>query len=224
MQAALDKFRADVRLTEVRWSTVWRPNVRLAERYRVGRVFLAGDAAHVNPPTGGQGMNTGIQDAYNLGWKLAAETGLDTYETERRTEAARVLGVTSALLDRYKKGRADAHLRGEEHTGLHITYRAPDARGSLVAGDRAPDAPVLSAAGDQLRLFDLYRGPHFTWLSFGAAAVDAEHSYAVLRPNDPPSGGRYVLDTEGPAFAAYRAVPASTVLIRPDGYIAPPGT
>ena len=77
---------ADVRLTGLDWSTLWRPNVRPAERFQAGRVFLAGDAAHVHPPTGGQGLNTGIQDAYNLGWKLADGSPelLATYETGRR--------------------------------------------------------------------------------------------------------------------------------------------
>ncbi|MFE7812005.1 rifampin monooxygenase [Streptomyces sp. NPDC057433] len=78
---------------------------RLAERYRTGRVLLAGDAAHIHPPTGGQGLNLGIQDAFNLGWKLAAEVGgrapeglLDSYEAERRPVAADVLDNTRAQM------------------------------------------------------------------------------------------------------------------------------
>ena len=74
-------------LSDLRWSSIFRISLRLADSYRVGRVFLAGDAAHIHPPTGGQGMNTGIQDAWNLGWKLAAvlrggvDAGLlDSYE------------------------------------------------------------------------------------------------------------------------------------------------
>jgi 2-polyprenyl-6-methoxyphenol hydroxylase-like FAD-dependent oxidoreductase len=219
MQAALDRFSAGVRLAGLGWSAVWRPNVRLAERYRAGRVFLAGDAAHVHPPTGGQGMNTGVQDAYNLGWKLASETALDTYETERRAVAARVLGVSNELLDRYAQGHADAHKRGEATFGLTISYRAADAAGPLVTGDRAPDAPVLDASGKRIRLFDLFRGPHFTRLAFGAPAAPGEHSYAVLRPGDQPADGRYVTDAEGHAFAAYAAAAGDTVLIRPDGYL-----
>jgi len=220
LQAMLDKFSAGVRLTGLGWSTVWRPNVRLAERYRVGRVFLAGDAAHVHPPTGGQGMNTGVQDAYNLGWKLAAETALDTYETERRAVAARVLGVSTELLDRFAKGDPEAHKRGEESFGLDISYRAADAAGPLVTGDRAPDAPVLDADGTRIRLFDLFRGPHSTRLVFGAPAPAEEHAYAVLRPGDhPASSGRHVIDAEGHAFAAYAASAGDNVLIRPDGYL-----
>jgi 2-polyprenyl-6-methoxyphenol hydroxylase-like FAD-dependent oxidoreductase len=220
LQAMLDKFSAGVRLTGLGWSTVWRPNVRLAERYRAGRAFLAGDAAHVHPPTGGQGMNTGVQDAYNLGWKLAAETALDTYETERRAVAARVLGVSTELLDRFAQGHPEAHKRGEESFGLDITYRAAGAAGPLVTGDRAPDAPVLDQDGSRIRLFDLFRGPHATRLVFGAPAPDEEHTYAVLRPGDQPaSSGHHVIDAAGHAFAAYAASAGDGVLIRPDGYL-----
>lgn len=82
------------------WASAYKMNARLADRYRVGRVFLVGDAAHIHPPTGGQGLNTSVQDAYNLGWKLAAVAGgasvalLDSYEEERRPIAAGVLGLT----------------------------------------------------------------------------------------------------------------------------------
>jgi 2-polyprenyl-6-methoxyphenol hydroxylase-like FAD-dependent oxidoreductase len=75
----------------------------MVNRYRIGRVFLAGDAAHVHPPAGGQGLNTGVQDAYNLGWKMAAALGggedalLDSYEAERLPIAAAVLGLSKRL-------------------------------------------------------------------------------------------------------------------------------
>ncbi len=84
-----------------RWLSRFGDATRLAERYRVGRVLLAGDAAPVHPPLGGQGLNLGIQDAFNLGWKLAAEVGgwapeglLDSYQTERHPVAADVLNNT----------------------------------------------------------------------------------------------------------------------------------
>ncbi|HEY1701454.1 MAG TPA: FAD-dependent monooxygenase [Trebonia sp.] len=234
LQGMLDTFSAGIRLTGLGWSTVWRPNVRLADRYRTGRVFLAGDAAHVHPPTGGQGMNTGVQDAYNLGWKLASESSLDTYETERRAVAARVLGVSTGLLERYAEGDPQAHRRGEDTFGLTISYRSPEAAGALVTGDRAPDAPVLDASGKRIRLFDLFRGPHFTRLVFGGpapepgalpgnAGTEPEHVYAVLRPGDSPAGdghdGLYVTDDGGHAFAAYAANAGRSVLVRPDGYL-----
>jgi 2-polyprenyl-6-methoxyphenol hydroxylase-like FAD-dependent oxidoreductase len=86
-----------------RWLSRFGDATRQAERYRTGRVLLAGDAAHIHPPTGGQGLNLGIQDAFNLGWKLAAEVNgwapeglLDSYHTERHPVAADVLNTTRA--------------------------------------------------------------------------------------------------------------------------------
>lgn len=107
----LDEFRTqliayagtDFGAHSVRWLSRFTDATRLAEQYRVGRVFLAGDAAHVHPPLGGQGLNLGIQDAFNLGWKLAAavrgwapEALLDTYFTERHPVAEDVLTITRA--------------------------------------------------------------------------------------------------------------------------------
>ncbi|MFJ2175613.1 rifampin monooxygenase [Streptomyces sp. NPDC101062] len=88
-----------------RWLSRFGDATRLAERYRTGRVLLAGDAAHIHPPTGGQGLNLGVQDAFNLGWKLAAEVNgwapeglLDTYHAERHPVAAAVLDNTRAQM------------------------------------------------------------------------------------------------------------------------------
>jgi 2-polyprenyl-6-methoxyphenol hydroxylase-like FAD-dependent oxidoreductase len=93
------------------WLSRFGDATRLAERYRVGRVLLAGDAAHIHPPTGGQGLNLGVQDACNLGWKLAAqidgwapETLLDTYEAERRPVAEDVLDNTRAQVELLSPG------------------------------------------------------------------------------------------------------------------------
>ncbi|MFJ9470757.1 rifampin monooxygenase [Streptomyces caniferus] len=89
-----------------RWLSRFGDATRLAERYRSGRVLLAGDAAHIHPPTGGQGLNLGLQDAFNLGWKLAAAVGgwapeglLDSYHTERHPVAAAVLDNTRAQME-----------------------------------------------------------------------------------------------------------------------------
>ena len=89
-----------------RWLSRFGDATRLAERYRAGRVLLAGDAAHIHPPIGGQGLNLGIQDAFNLGWKLAAEVNgwapdglLDSYHTERHPVAADVLDNTRAQME-----------------------------------------------------------------------------------------------------------------------------
>ncbi|WP_336317725.1 rifampin monooxygenase [Streptomyces lavendofoliae] len=109
----LDEFKRQLRafagtdfgIHSPRWLSRFGDATRLAERYRVGRVLLAGDAAHIHPPTGGQGLNLGIQDAFNLGWKLAAEVNgwapeglLDSYQTERHPVAADVLDNTRAQM------------------------------------------------------------------------------------------------------------------------------
>jgi rifampicin monooxygenase len=111
---SLEEFQQQLRATagtdfgvhSPRWLSRFGDATRLAERYRVGRVLLAGDAAHIHPPTGGQGLNLGIQDAFNLGWKLAAEIGgwapeglLDTFHTERHPVAADVLNSTRAQME-----------------------------------------------------------------------------------------------------------------------------
>ncbi|MGW3116820.1 rifampin monooxygenase [Streptomyces sp. NPDC001107] len=96
----------DLGVHSPRWLSRFGDATRQAERYRVGRVLLAGDAAHIHPPTGGQGLNLGIQDAFNLGWKLAAEVGgwapeglLDSYHAERHPVAADVLDNTRAQME-----------------------------------------------------------------------------------------------------------------------------
>ncbi|WP_067713010.1 FAD-dependent monooxygenase [Nocardia yamanashiensis] len=244
LQELVDRLsqRTDIVLSELSWSTVWRPNIRLAQRFRDGRVFLAGDAAHVHPPTGGQGLNTGIQDAYNLGWKLeaalrdpspATEALLDTYETERRAIAAQVLGLSSELLDKTVNGDADAMNR-DHALQLDLTYRnlvpPSDAAdpGALHAGDRAPDAPLVSASGEAVFLFDLLRGPHATLLVFGDIPVDAEERgertrvVSVLRTDSGSAdrtGTETVVDAGGHAFESYGATEGTRVLIRPDGYV-----
>jgi 2-polyprenyl-6-methoxyphenol hydroxylase-like FAD-dependent oxidoreductase len=94
-----------------RWLSRFGDATRLVDQYRTGRVFLAGDAAHIHPPTGGQGLNLGIQDAFNLGWKLAAEVRgwapeglLDSYHAERRPVAADVLDNTRAQMELLSTG------------------------------------------------------------------------------------------------------------------------
>jgi 2-polyprenyl-6-methoxyphenol hydroxylase-like FAD-dependent oxidoreductase len=187
-------------LTEVGWRSQWRANVRMVDRYRVGRVFLAGDAAHVHTPAGGQGLNTGVQDAYNLGWKLAlgSEELLDSYEDERLPIAAEVLGISNKLFNRGIERRDDAMDRSDpvlRQLGLHyrdskLSVDTRSTPGSLRAGDRAPDG----LAGTR-RIHEALRGPQFTVLTFGGAtyadgvavtdapAYDIDHGYAVVRPD-----------------------------------------
>jgi hypothetical protein len=237
-----------IRLHDATWLSLYRANVRMVDRYRMGRVFLAGDAAHVHSPAGGQGMNTGIQDAYNLGWKLgevlagAPAELLDTYEEERLPVAASLLGITTKLHRATFTGKLSDQRRGPETLQLGINYRgsslARDERDSpalVQAGDRAPDAPCHDSAGKPVRLFDLFRGPHFTLLAFCRGVVtqaiiqgygSSVHTYTVIRAeesagNTAPGGAivDIIIDTAGHAYRAYDVDAGALVLIRPDGYI-----
>jgi 2-polyprenyl-6-methoxyphenol hydroxylase-like FAD-dependent oxidoreductase len=219
--------REDIRIQSVSWASTFTIGARLADRYRVGRVFLVGDAAHVHPPTGGQGLNTSVQDAYNLSWKLAAaiagapEALLDSYGEERRPIAAEMLGLSTALLDASKRGEMR---RGREVRQLDLAYpdsslalERPARTTGLHAGDRAPDAPICAAAGAPRRLFDLFKGPHWTLLGY--------HVDRALVPTRPglhiqTFGERGELnDAAGHFAAAYALSPGDWILVRPDGYV-----
>jgi len=222
-----ERTHRDILIKSVSWASAFNMNARLADHYRVGRVFLAGDAAHIHPPTGGQGLNTSLQDAYNLGWKLAAvlsgapEALLDTYEEERRPIAAHTLGLTSKLLDAMQRG---AMHRGREVHQLDLGY--PDSslalestgrRGGLLAGDRAPDASVRRAAGQLTRLFELFKGPSWTLLGYetdrSAVAPRANlHIHIVGSGGDVVDAGRCVQN-------AYGVSAGDWILVRPDGYV-----
>jgi 2-polyprenyl-6-methoxyphenol hydroxylase-like FAD-dependent oxidoreductase len=107
IQKVLDEHSGlDVQITSVRWASVYKVHRRMTERFRVGRIFLAGDAAHIHSPSGGQGMNTGIGDAFNLAWKLALVAKgeahpvlLDSYETERMPVARTILNGTDRAFE-----------------------------------------------------------------------------------------------------------------------------
>ncbi len=124
------------KLSEPVWTTYYRINHRQVPKYRVGRVFLAGDAAHIHSPAGGQGMNTGLQDAINLGWKLpllcagkAPDSLLDTYDTERRPIAKEVLAMTTELQNELDlRNRAIMAFRDGM---LHLTDHIAPARRTL---------------------------------------------------------------------------------------------
>lgn len=188
------------RIVRVSWSSIYQPAVRMVNRFRVGRVFLAGDAAHVHPPTGGLGLNTGVQDAYNLGWKLAHVLGggpdslLDTYEAERLPIAAAVLGLSKRLYQTrsIKRGAATdqlaLHYRTSSlSTGLPI--------GNLHPGDRMPD----SRLEDNSRLFDHLRGTHATEI------VTPEGARILIRPDG------YIAHIGTTHFAEYAGEPTREI-------------
>ncbi|GAA1944305.1 FAD-dependent oxidoreductase [Amycolatopsis minnesotensis] len=225
-----------VRLRNLTWSSTWRVNVRMVDRYRAGNVFLAGDAAHVHPIAGGLGMNTGIQDAWNLGWKLALAAGgragaelLDTYQEERLPIAAWTLDFTGTLLDAVgealeKPGVGLEKVVTDEGRGLRIGYRWSSlARGRgthcLEPGDRAPDAPCHDRDGRAVRFFEVFAGPHFTLLGFGAGTAAA-----VRRLAGEDVVGRVVevdlIDSDRHARRAYGIDGDALVLVRPDNHVA----
>ena len=226
--------RSDIRLREPHWSSLWRANVRLVDRYREGRVFLAGDAAHIHSPAGGQGMNTGIQDAHNLGWKLAAvemgasQTLLDSYGAERRPIAAGVLALSNARMQQTITQKGLPQTRDASTTQLGVGYRGSelarddrDDAASLRAGDRAPDASQLITAQGERRLFELTRGGNFSLLCFGAKAAPAAARFAIgtLHVVSNPINSGEVADPRGHLARAYGATDRTLVLIRPDGYV-----
>ena len=225
--------RTKVQVQAIHWSSIWRPNIRLAEHYRSGRIFLVGDAAHVHPPTGGQGLNTGVQDAYNLGWKIgqvlngAPDALLDTYEAERQPVAARVLGLATGLYAKLSDRPLAATVRGDEERQLALSYRggplAPlggGARPGVGAGDRAPDAPYIDTTGARGTLFDVFRGPHFTLIAVGTHASDGVA--AVTWPTVGAPRKTLVLAVkDNPVLCrTYGSDGDTHVLVRPDGYVA----
>ncbi|MFI5842031.1 rifampin monooxygenase [Catenuloplanes sp. NPDC051500] len=223
----IDEFRAqlvavggtDFGVHSPRWLSRFGDATRLADSYRAGRAFLAGDAAHIHPPTGGQGLNLGLQDAFNLGWKLAAAVGgrapadlLDTYQAERRPVAADVLDNTRAqmaLMSTEPGPRAVSRLLSElmdieEVTrlltekitaiGLRYDFGADD---NALVGRRLRDLPLK-----QGRLYALMRAGRGLLLDgTGRLSADA-WSAQVDRVADAP------------------ADIGEAVLLRPDGHIA----
>jgi len=226
---------AGLRVGRVAWASLFRPQVRMVDRYRVGRVLLAGDSAHVHPPSGGQGLNTGIQDAYNLGWKLAhvlrgaPEALLDSYEQERLPIAASVLGLSKRLAQKPTTRRGvDTQQLDLHYRGSPLAVDDGEASGPVRAGDRAPDAPCVDGDGASRRLFEVFRGTHVTVLAFdgladdllaGVRTADAVHVVRIVRHGEAvPAGG--LVDADGHARRAYGiGQRAALVVVRPDGYI-----
>jgi 2-polyprenyl-6-methoxyphenol hydroxylase-like FAD-dependent oxidoreductase len=217
------------------WISRFTDMSRQAATYRKGRVLLAGDAAHVHSPVGGQGLNTGVQDAVNLGWKLAQvvkrtspENLLDTYHAERHPVAARVLRNTMAQValmrvdDRIEALRDTVSelLSMEEPrkrfaammSGLGIHYNLGE--GHPLLGRRMPDLDLVTADGP-LRVFSLLHGARPVLLNLGErGGFDITPWADRVQFIDAKYDGAWEL----PAIGAVAAPTA--VLVRPDGYVA----
>ncbi|HRA34669.1 MAG TPA: FAD-dependent monooxygenase [Acidimicrobiales bacterium] len=246
-QALTAAYGTDFGARNPRWISRFTDLCRQAASYRVGRVLLAGDAAHVHPPQGGQGLNTGVQDAVNLGWKLAQvvrgispESLLDTYHAERHPVGARVLHNTKAQValstsdDRHQALRDTmTELLGMDEprrriaamlSGLDIHYDLGD--GHPLLGRRMPDLDLHTVDGPT-RVFALLHEARPVLLNLGQAggfdlapwADRVRLVDATPAPTDHPGNDQPNDGTwELPVIGA---VPAPTaVLIRPDGYVA----
>ena len=184
----------------LRWSSVFRISHRIVDRYAVGRAFVCGDAAHIHPPTGAQGANTGMQDAYNLAWKLAlairglAAPGLlDSYDAERRPVGEEVVGRTVRQAREQSMTDAAGGLRAALMREGQLLIGYPDsplvdgaggAAGSGPApGERAPDVDGLEreGVGFPVRLHELLRGPVHVALIHADAPLDEAAALEVER-------------------------------------------
>ncbi len=218
------------------WITRFTDMTRQAASYRDRRVLLAGDAAHVHAPDGGQGMNTGMQDAVNLGWKLAQvvkgispDSLLDTYHAERHPVGARVLRNTMALValrredERTKAmGETITELLSMDEprkryaammSGLGIYYDLGE--GHPLVGRRMPDLDLVTASG-VIRVYSLLHAARPVLINFGQPeSLDiSEWSDRVLRVD---AMYEWEWEWELPALGVVEA--PSVVLVRPDGYV-----
>jgi 2-polyprenyl-6-methoxyphenol hydroxylase-like FAD-dependent oxidoreductase len=234
-EALVAYYGTDFGIHSPAWISRFSDMARQAATYRAGRVLLAGDAAHVHYPVGGQGLNLGVQDAVNLGWKLAQvvrgmspDNLLDTYHAERHPVAARVLRNTLAQVALLRvDDRTDAlretmsELFGMDEprrrfaammAGLDVHYDLGE--GHPLLGRRMPDLDLVTATGP-VRVYALLHGARPVLLNLGEpGSLDTGPWAELVRTFD----ARYDGDWDLPAFGAVSA-PAA-VLIRPDGYVA----
>jgi 3-(3-hydroxy-phenyl)propionate hydroxylase len=234
-QALVDIYGTDFGVHSPIWLSRFSDMTRQAVTYRDGRVLLAGDAAHVHPPIGGQGLNIGVQDAVNLGWKLSQVVKrispvslLDTYHDERHPVAARVLKNTMAqtpLRRTDDRTKALASYIAEflsvdetrkrlaaEMSGLSVHYELGE--GHPLLGRRMPDLDIATSGGVR-RVFSLLKDARAVLINFGdAGRVDIGPWSDRVQLVDARYDGTWVLP-------AIDTVPApGAVLVRPDGYVA----
>jgi 3-(3-hydroxy-phenyl)propionate hydroxylase len=234
-EALITVYGTDFGIHNPTWISRFTDMTRQAATYRAGRVLLAGDAAHVHYPAGGQGLSLGVQDAVNLGWKLAQVVGgsspdslLDTYQDERHPVVARVLQHTIALgtlqrQDERMKALVDvvselANLDEPRkrlvgiRSGLDIHYDLGE--GHPLLGRRMPDLDLVTANGP-LRVFELLHGARPLLLDL---AQPGDFDVAPWADRVQLIAASYNGDWELPVLGAVSAPTA--VLIRPDGYVA----
>jgi 2-polyprenyl-6-methoxyphenol hydroxylase-like FAD-dependent oxidoreductase len=228
-------YGTDFGLRHASWISRFTDMSRQAVAYRNGRVLLAGDAAHVHPPQGGQGLNIGVQDAVNVGWKLAQvvagftpESLLDTYHTERHPIGARVLQNTMAQValaspdERHQALRGTvAELLGMDEprrrfaammSGLDVCYDLGD--GHPLVGRRMPDLDVRTTVG-ATRVYELLHEARPVLLAFGRASrFDFAPWAGRIRVVEAAFDGRLELPVIGDVSTPTAA------LVRPDGYVA----
>ena len=234
-EALVAVYGTDYGVHDVTWLSRFTDATRQAASYRAQRVLLAGDAAHVHAPAGGQGLNIGVQDAVNLGWKLAQvvsgrspDSLLDSYHGERHPIGARVLETTMAQtalnggderMQALRKTVSELLAMDEPRkryaammSGLDIRYDLGD--GHPLLGRRMPDLDLVTVRGP-LRVFTLLHDARPVLLNLGEpGAFDIAPWADRVQLIDATYGGRWELPVLG-------AVPAPTaVLIRPDGYVA----
>jgi 3-(3-hydroxy-phenyl)propionate hydroxylase len=234
-EALVAVYGTDFGLRRASWISRFTDMTRQATSYRRGRVLLAGDAAHVHPPQGGQGLNIGVQDAVNLGWKLAQvvkgrspENLLDTYHAERHPVAARVLRDTMAQValmrpdDRIEAARdvvSELLAMDEPRTrfaarmsGLDIHYELGE--GHPLIGRRMPDLDLVTSVGS-LRVYTLLHDARPVLINFGEPGDITVGPWADrVQLIDATSVGTWELPAIGPVDAPM------AVLVRPDGYVA----
>jgi len=243
----VDQHFDGVSLGDVVWHSKWESWVRLADTYRSGNVFLTGDSAHVHSTTGGQGMNCCMQDAFNLGWKLALVVNgrarpelLDSYEAERRPIAEQVIWAASSLHDIFMGHGKDIGERAKKIgdrefldavvgrcSGISYTYRdyvgQPDGTLNLqgpMVGDRVPDADLT----DGRSLFELMRHGGFTLIALPGSQGDPQKTAQALTGIAADFGDQiraHTLELSADLETVFGSESGDRLLlIRPDGYLA----
>jgi 2-polyprenyl-6-methoxyphenol hydroxylase-like FAD-dependent oxidoreductase len=232
---------------EIMAKVPWEGAQLVAERFRVGRVFLAGDAAHLHPPAGGFGANTGIHDAHNLAWKLAAVLNgwagddlLDTYHEERHAVGS-AMAEQAMVRNRVRHGHADAKVRAQMVDDIIITLGYRYASAGIVSEGKSPVlvAPLtldgspgtraphvwLDRAGERISAIDLFwdsyvllAGPEAKHWQEAGNRLAATGSVPLTVLRIAADGD--ATDVDGDWTARYGVGPDGAVLVRPDAFVA----